>query len=217
MNIYLCVKTHTATGLKYLCKTTKDPYTYNGSGKDWKPHLRQYGTAHSTEIIKVCQTKEEFCYWGNFYSKLWNIVNGQDDYGNKIWANRIPETGGGGNQLVTEVSKNKAKLTNSLPEIKLKRSLAMKTVNRTPETKAKRTLANIKKFQDPEMRKSVARFGEDNKSYDRTMYIFTHESGVSEHCTRYQLRKKYSELTKGGLHKLVQNLQKTHKGWRIGP
>ena len=36
-------------------------------------------------------------YWGKYYSLLWNVVAAMDDFGNKIWANKIPETGGGGN------------------------------------------------------------------------------------------------------------------------
>jgi hypothetical protein len=215
MTIYLCVKTHAITGLKYLCKTTKDPFTYKGSGKNWIPHLKKYGNEHYTEIIKICQTQEEFYYWGKFYSNLWNIVNSQDDFGNKIWANIIPETGGGGNQIITEKTKNKITLTNSLPEIKMKRSEAMKKVNQNPETKLKRRLANIKKFQDPAMRKAVSKFGEDNSSYDKTVYTFEHTSGIIEICTGCQLRKKYTELSKGGLYKIKRNPKRTHKGWSV--
>ena len=94
---YLMVKTHNITGLKYLCQTSKqDPYSYSGSGVDWKIHLNKFGYHVSTEILAECHTKEELNKQGRYYSKLWNIVDGQDDYGNKIWANRIPETGGGG-------------------------------------------------------------------------------------------------------------------------
>ena len=96
MIIYLCVKTHAVTGLKYLCQTKKkDPFKYSGSGVDWLKHLKQYGYKHSTEIIKECNSHEELSFWGRHYSLVWNIVAGQDDYGNKIWANRISETGGG--------------------------------------------------------------------------------------------------------------------------
>lgn len=38
---YLMIKQHEITGLKYLCKTTrKDPLKYNGSGRYWKPHIK---------------------------------------------------------------------------------------------------------------------------------------------------------------------------------
>ena len=96
MTIYLMVKTHQKTGLKYLCKTTKNPFKYHGSGIDWRKHLKKYGFDYDTEIVMECASQSELYYWGSYYSKLWNVVSGQDDYGNKIWANRIPETGGGG-------------------------------------------------------------------------------------------------------------------------
>jgi hypothetical protein len=91
MTIYLYVKTHSKTGLKYLGKTTKDPYTYHGSGVDWKAHLKEHGSEHTTEIIKECQSNQELTNWGRYYSEMWNVAE------SKEWANRIPETGGGAN------------------------------------------------------------------------------------------------------------------------
>ena len=93
---YLYIKTHKNTGLKYLGQTSKNPYKYIGSGTDWKNHLKIHGHQHITEILLETSNKEERNWWGRYYSKLYNIVNAQDDFGNKIWANRIPETGGGG-------------------------------------------------------------------------------------------------------------------------
>ena len=92
MTIYLYVKTHNKTGLKYLGKTTKeDPHAYHGSGADWKVHLKEHGIDYTTTIIRECQTKEELYQWGRHYSNLWNVATSAE------WANRIPETGGGGN------------------------------------------------------------------------------------------------------------------------
>lgn len=94
MIIYLYVKTHSETGLKYLGKTTQNPHTYLGSGIDWKKHLKEYGKEHTTEIIKECQTNQELHQWGRYYSNLWNVAESAE------WANRIPETGGGSNHTV---------------------------------------------------------------------------------------------------------------------
>ena len=92
MLIYLYVKTHRKTGLKYLGKTTNiDPYTYQGSGADWKIHLKEHGYDCNTEIIKECYSNAELSKWGRYYSNLWNVAESLE------WANRIPETGGGGN------------------------------------------------------------------------------------------------------------------------
>jgi hypothetical protein len=91
----LYVKTHNKSGLKYLGQTSQDPFTYSGSGVDWKIHLNEFGKDIHTEILLQTTNKEERNYWGRYYSALWHIVTAADDFGNKIWANRIPETGGG--------------------------------------------------------------------------------------------------------------------------
>jgi hypothetical protein len=75
--------------------TTQDVFEYPGSGKDWKEHLENNITDVETSIIFQTTSKKEFSDTGRYYSKLWNIVGAMDDYGNKIWANKIPETGGG--------------------------------------------------------------------------------------------------------------------------
>ena len=89
--IYLYKKTHNKTGLQYLGKTVKDPYKYKGSGKDWIPHIKEHGNDVTTEVLRECQTNQELSYWGRYYSTLWNVAESEN------WANRIPETGGGGN------------------------------------------------------------------------------------------------------------------------
>lgn len=61
MKIYLYIKTHNKTGLKYFGKTTKEPFAYTGSGKYWLRHLDKHGYDFSTEIfgcyddIDVCE------------------------------------------------------------------------------------------------------------------------------------------------------------------
>ena len=96
-NIYtLYIKTHRKTGIKYFGQTKKsNPHKYKGSGYDWVEHITEHGYDVDTEIILQCTDINERNYWGRYYSKLWNVVNAQDDFGNKIWANKIPETGGG--------------------------------------------------------------------------------------------------------------------------
>ena len=96
MTIYLYKKTHNKTGLQYLGKTEKDPFTYCGSGTRWLTHLEKHGTDLHTEIIKECATKEEMTHWGSYYSELWNIVESDE------WANLRPETGDGGDTSKTE-------------------------------------------------------------------------------------------------------------------
>lgn len=91
MSIYLYLKTHTVTGLKYLGKTIKkDPHKYPGSGIHWVRHLKKHGYTYTTEIIRVCHSTDELKEWGIYYSKLWNIVESDE------WANLKEEAGDAG-------------------------------------------------------------------------------------------------------------------------
>ncbi len=90
--LYLYVKTHRQTGLKYLGYTSQDPYSYHGSGVYWKLHLKKHGYDYDTEILAECQAKEEIRQLGLHYTALWNIVESDD------WANLKEECGDGGRQ-----------------------------------------------------------------------------------------------------------------------
>ncbi len=89
--IYLYVKTHNVTGLKYLGKTVSaDPHSYPGSGTRWKRHIKKHGNDVTTEILLASSDKEELKETGLFFSKLWNVVEDVN------WANIVPESGDGG-------------------------------------------------------------------------------------------------------------------------
>lgn len=92
--IYLLLKTHNKTGLKYLCRHITEYedscYRYKGSGVYWTSHLEKYGDDITTEIIAKCATIEEARTLGLHYSEKWNIVESKD------FANLVPEDGQGG-------------------------------------------------------------------------------------------------------------------------
>lgn len=88
--IYLYVKTHNKTGLKYLGKTVQDPFKYKGSGKHWMRHIKKYGYDVTTEIVFQCDDKQIFKEYSENYSKLHDIVKSKD------WANIVEELGDGG-------------------------------------------------------------------------------------------------------------------------
>jgi hypothetical protein len=208
MTIYLMVKTHRKTGLKYLCKTIRNPLTYKGSGVDWKRHLKEYGIDHNTEIIRECASQKELYYWGSYYSKLWNVVGAMDDFGNKIWANRIPETGGGGATMTSEIA-IRAHQNNPEARIKRKKTLSDPIVNaayRAALILGKSNKSTKEKF-------SRANSGVNNPTYDSTIYTFIHKTGLIEICTQYDLRKKYS-LDQAAICRIVHGIRKAHKGWR---
>ena len=88
MQIYLYIKTHNITGLKYFGKTTnKDPFKYKGSGKYWKRHIRKYGYDVNTEIFGQ-YTDESLCSLAALkFSEENDIVNSE------LWANLQEENG----------------------------------------------------------------------------------------------------------------------------
>ena len=105
--IYLYLKTHNVTGLKYLGKTVQNPYEYMGSGKRWKSELNKYGIDVTTEILFETKCKEEFKRKAVEYSHKLNIVESTE------FANYRIEEGDGGDTSNTEgfikaVERNKA-------------------------------------------------------------------------------------------------------------
>lgn len=88
MTIYLYIKTHNDTGLKYFGKTTKkDPHKYTGSGKYWKRHLKKHGNNYSTEIIATFEDEFACQEFALSFSKEHNIVDSDE------WANLQEENG----------------------------------------------------------------------------------------------------------------------------
>lgn len=114
MTIYLYVKTHNKTGLKYLGKTVQNPHTYKGSGVYWTNHIKTHGYDVTTEILRECSSEDELKYWGEYYSNLWNIVEDCNSDGKKTWANIIPELGQGAGYGEENIS--------HLPEVKQKKA-----------------------------------------------------------------------------------------------
>jgi len=96
---YLMIKRHKLTGLMYFCKTTEKNYEkYKGSGRYWKSHLRIHGRLVETVWHQLFENKDELTEFALFFSEFYDIVNAKDKFGNKIWANEIPEDGLQGGQ-----------------------------------------------------------------------------------------------------------------------
>lgn len=91
--IYLYVKTHTKTGLKYFGYTKADnPYQYKGSGLYWRNHCRKHGNHISTKVIGKFSDKEKEAArsFALEFSIQHNIVKSND------WANLKLEVLDGG-------------------------------------------------------------------------------------------------------------------------
>ena len=106
MIIYLYLKTHNKTGLKYLGQTSNpDPHRYAGSGTYWKRHLGVHGHNYTTEILRECKSQNELKEWGLYFSRLWNVAE------SKEWANLKEEGGSYGNHSLetrTKISASQA-------------------------------------------------------------------------------------------------------------
>lgn len=89
---YLYVKT-SPSGLKYLGKTTKDPFTYLGSGEIWKRHIKKHNLTTDnikTEIVFETTDVKKLIKKGIELSILYDVVK------SKEWANLREESGDGG-------------------------------------------------------------------------------------------------------------------------
>jgi hypothetical protein len=96
--IYLCVKEHKITKLKYFCKTTKkDPVRYLGSGKYWRDHLKIHGRLVETLEVWQFDKQEDCTKFALDFSEKFDIVHATNENGQKIWANLRPENGIDGN------------------------------------------------------------------------------------------------------------------------
>lgn len=87
MPIYLYIKQHELTGLKYFGRTTKNPYKYNGSGKYWKRHVKKHGKFINTIQVWKFEDQQKCTEFALNFSKENDIVE------SKHWANEIIEDG----------------------------------------------------------------------------------------------------------------------------
>ncbi len=105
--IVIYLKIHNKSGFKYLGKTERDPFSYNGSGVIWNRHIKKYGKDITTKILGEFETLEEARECGIYYSRLWNIVESSN------FANLMEENcnGAGKNRKFTKSHKNNLSLS----------------------------------------------------------------------------------------------------------
>jgi hypothetical protein len=201
--IYLLVKTHSKTGLKYLCQTTRRDYNkYSGSGTYWKRHLKIHGSQHTTEVIKECVSREEMIKWGNYYSTLWNIVESNE------WANLKPEEGNGNTTEWTIELWKKSGFREKIAKAR-KVSYTTEEYRQQQRNNSKKLWASLE-FRNNRPDQS----GINNPNYDPTAYTFIDNTGRIFTGSKLEFSKKYNLRTKAVRH-LVKGDVQTHKGWQL--
>ena len=86
--IYLYIKQHADTGLKYFGRTTcVDPLKYKGSGTYWKSHLKKHGDNVNTIKLWGFDSMDECSKFASEFSNENNIVKSNQ------WANLTNEDG----------------------------------------------------------------------------------------------------------------------------
>jgi hypothetical protein len=159
MTIYLYIKRHSVTGLKYFGKTTKsDPYKYMGSGKYWIDHIKKHGKEYIQTTHLWGFDGQEMCTdFALTFSKNNNIVESSE------WANLKEENGLDGAVKGSNLSaETKAKMSlvgkgkTLSKEHKAKISLAKKGRIRSAEHTAKLSLANKGKTRSDETRAKMS-------------------------------------------------------------
>lgn len=172
MKIYLYLKTHNKTGLKYLGKTTSnDPHSYKGSGKVWRRHIKKHGYDVTTEILFETTDPIELKEIGTYYSKLWNIAE------SKEFANIVIESGDGGAMPWTSESRQKLSKTN-------------KGKKHTEE--AKKNYSAAQRKQAAHLSKKMKEFLSIPENYEKRYNQLT--SNWSKHGHREKISKIMSSL-----------------------
>lgn len=225
MCIYLLVKTHNKTGLRYLCKTIKKDYhRYTGSGYVWKDHLKKYGVDYTTTLIRECKNQQELYYWGKYYSQLWHITSAVDNFGNRIWANMIPETGGGACYGDLNCSRNpqvKArKIMNATGKKQPNISKGVKKSWKSADRKQKQHQAtsgnkHYTKSPNYQFKHSVARQKAYDSNCDQNVYVW---NNIDTDEILQLTRREFAKITganRGAIYKVISGKNTHVKRWKL--
>jgi len=209
------VKTHSVTGMRYLCKrvTTSDSkaISYLGSGTRWNNHLKVHGKHINTEILVKYDLDriEEFSKLCIDYSNKFDIVKSSD------WSNLIVETGKPGTKIGeycgskgtffgkkhTEETKKKISDANVGDNNVMRRNkIALQNMIKTKnkqENKEKQRLISIEVNNRPEVKEKIrqSKLGLNNPSSDKNIYILKNKfTGDIINGTRFDLIEQMKKL-----------------------
>lgn len=197
--IYLYLK-ESPLGLKYLGKTTRDPFKYIGSGLYWKKHLTKHNIKSKnikTTILFETDDTKLFNQTAVYYSNLYDVVN------SKEFANMTEERGQGGKTFTKETHPNHPAFTfkqrmyefwkNDDNRDKISSSLMGRILSN--ETKEKLRISHIGKKHSIEHNSKKGRKGELNVSKRDDVRLKISEK-LKGHKLSDETKRKISETLK---------------------
>lgn len=184
--IYLYVKRHSISGLKYFGRTISDPNKYLGSGVYWGNHIAKHGVAYVvTDQIFEFETQELCTKFAIKFSSENNIVESD------AWANLIVETGlpGNGVEGLKHSSETRKRISEAVraaitPEMRERMSVAKRGKPHSVEHDRKISIANRGRVITEPWRKKLSKsrigmkFSEEhrlNMSKARTAFLLKQE------------------------------------------
>lgn len=197
--IYLYLK-ESSLGLKYLGKTEKNPFKYNGSGLYWKSHLKKHNIKSKdikTTILFETDDIGLFNETALYYSRSYDVVNSD------TFANITEERGQGGITFTKESHPNhpaftfKQRMTDFWKNENNKKRIVSSLTGRrlSDETKQKLKVAHIGKKHSDEHNKKKGRSGELNVSKRGDVKLKISEK-LKGHKLSEETKRKISETLK---------------------
>ena len=219
MTIYLYIKQHSVTGLKYFGKTiSKNPFKYLGSGKRWVPHIKKHGVDQVKTLEIWGFDNQEMCTeFALKFSKDNNIVE------SKEWANLMEENGHwGGSTVKDKIPMNKngisKRITKDLCEQYEKLGWNYGTgIIPSTSTKNLRSISNKNKITIYNDDKELRVNSDDLESYISAGWEIGRSPIIMEKQSKSQMGRVW--INKLGKSTLIykQNLQKMiEDGWTYG-
>lgn len=202
MKIYLYIKTHNSTGLKYFGKTIQlNVEKYKGSGTVWLNHIKKHGYNVSTEIIACFEDIEKCKEFAYDFSIKNDIVNSSE------WANlEIERIEGYGNfknkEVLEKARETRRKNQTSIEFDKTLSKLGRKKVieNKLGYLNPKNQMKGVEKALTEDARK---------KRVEKLKEI-KHQQGESNS----QFGTHW--ITNGVSNKKIKNDKNIPTGWRLG-
>lgn len=193
-----------------------------------KPGAREYRATRQCEAQNRPEVKKKK---SDSIKELWDNEEHRDRVTNSITATmNKPEKKKELSSIQTVVQnrpevKAKRKVTMADPVLKEKHRTNTKLAANTIEAKERSKNKMLSLWSDEEFKKNRStsiknnwdkgrnsRTGLNHVNSDKTLYKFVHKSGLTEHCTRVEMKLKHNI---GNIAKLISGTIKSSMGWEV--